>query len=159
MATHLAEAVSDKIRHAASLYHRLVLVVGGPGTGKTGALRNIAKSVGVPVVNVNLELTRRMLDLTERQRPLHAQPLLERIVAEPEGDVVLLDNLEILFDITLRLDPLRLLQGLSRSRTVVAAWNGSIENGHLRYASPGHPEYRHYAMYGVLAVSAETAAR
>ena len=78
MATHLAEAVSDKIRHAASLYHRLVLVVGGPGTGKTGALRNIAKSVGVPVVNVNLELTRRMLDLTERQRPLHAQPLLEQ---------------------------------------------------------------------------------
>ena len=59
MATHLAEAVSEKIRHAASLYHRLVLVVSGPGMGKTGALRNIAKSIGVPVVNVNLEQHKR----------------------------------------------------------------------------------------------------
>ena len=158
MTTHLAEAVSEKIGHAASLYHRLVLVVGKQGTGKTGALRNLAESIDAPVVNVNLELSRRMLGLTERERPRHVHPLVERIVAEAGGDVLLLDNLEILFDVALRLDPLRLLQGLSRSRTVAAAWNGTIEGSHLHYATPGHPEYRRYAMHGVVAVSAETTA-
>ena len=159
MTTTLSKAMSEKIRHAASLYHRLVLLVGGPDTGKTGTLRNMAKSIDAPIFNINLEVSRQMLDLTERQRPRHVQPLLERIVAEAEGEVVLLDNLEILFDVTLRLDPLRLLQGLSRSRTVVAVWTGSIKDGHLHYASPGHPEYRCYAVEGILTVTTEPVSR
>ena len=159
MTTHLSEAVSEKIGHAESLYHRLVLVIGARGTSKTVALRNVAERTRAPLVNVNLELSRRLLDLTERQRPRHVQPLLERIVAETESSVVLLDNIELLFDIALRQDPLRLLQGLSRSRTVVTAWSGSIEDGHIHYAAPGHPEYRRYAMDGILAVGAEAAVR
>ena len=38
---------------------------------------------------------------------------------------MLLDHLEILFDPALEQDPLRLLQGVSRDRTVVAAWPGT----------------------------------
>ena len=155
MTRHLSEALNEKIGHAESLYHRLVLVVGAEGSGKTSALRDLTECIGAPLVNVNLELSRRLLELTERQRPLRALPLLERIVAETEGDVVLLDNVEILFDTALRQDPLRLLQGLSRSRTVVAAWNGSIEDGHIVYAVPGHPEYRRYPVDGVLVAGTE----
>ena len=69
-----------------------------------------------------------MLDLTERQRTLQLPRLLLTIVNEASGDVILLDNIEILFDVSLRQDPLRLLQGLSRNKTVVAAWDGSIDN-------------------------------
>jgi hypothetical protein len=55
---------------------------------------------------------------------------------------VLLDNLELLFDISLKLDPLRCLQDLARDKTIVAAWNGTVTAGHLTYATPDHPEYR-----------------
>ena len=157
--THLSEAVSEKIRHAEGLYHRLVLVVGGPRTGKTSALRSVAGCIDVPLINVNLELSLRMLDLTEGQRPRQVYPCLEQIIAQGEGSVVLLDNMELLFDVVLWQDPLRLLQRLSRSRTVVAAWNGSVEDGYIHYAVPGHPEYRRYTTNGVLIVSAEEAAR
>ncbi|MCL4079017.1 BREX-3 system P-loop-containing protein BrxF [Coriobacteriia bacterium Es71-Z0120] len=44
----------------------------------------------------------------------------------------------------LQQDPLRLLQGLPRNKTVVAAWNGTIVDGYLTYAGPSHPEYRRY---------------
>ena len=153
MRSLLPDEIRDKILHAEGLYHQLVLVVGREGTGKTSALRAVADSINTALINVNLELSRRMLDLTERQRPLRVQRLLDLIVAEHENDVVLLDNIEILFDVALQQDPLRLLQGLSRARRVAAAWNGSVEDHHIHYAEPGHPEYRRYPIDGILAVS------
>ena len=155
--SHLPEAVIERIGHAENLYHRLVLVVGAGGSGKTVALRDLADRTGAPLINVGAELSCRLLDLTEWQRPIRAAPLLERIVAETEGSVVLLDNLELLFDAALRQDPLRVLQSLSRKRTVVAAWSGSMEGGHVLYAVPEHPEYRRYPVDGVLVVDAEAA--
>ena len=136
--------IIEKIKQASELYHRLVFVVAPSGSGKTSDLREVGQSLGSPVVNVNLELSRRMLDLTVKQRALHVSRLLEDILRDAENEVVLLDNIEILFDQSLKQDPLRLLQGLSRNRTVVATWNGEIKNQTLIYAGPEHPEYHRY---------------
>lgn len=155
MTMHLSEAVAEQIGHAESLYHRLVLVVGADGSGKTSALRAVVECIDAPLVNVGLELSRRLLDLTERQRRIRAPELLGRIVTETASDIVLLDNVELLFDVALHQNPLGLLQRLSRRRTVVATWNGSMEDGHIVYAVPGHPEYRRYPVDGFLVVGAE----
>ena len=174
MAEPLADQVMRKIKQAAELYHRLMLVVAPAGAGKTTALTYVKERIGAPLVNVNLELSRRMLELTERQRALQLPRLLREIVDDAASDlpaeaparaassaaggsaqagVVLLDNLEILFDVSLQQDPLRLLQGLSRNKTVVAAWNGSIDKDHMTYAVPDHPEYRRYLVRDFLVAS------
>ena len=144
----MPEALSDKvlaqIDGAAALYHRLILVTAPSQAGKTEALRQIADSTGARLVNLNLELSRRMLDLTERERALRMPDLLDEVVGRDEP-LVLLDNIEILFDAALRQDPLRLLQRVSRNRTIVATWNGTLENGYLTYAAPEHPEHRRYS--------------
>ena len=158
MTRPLPDRVAERIGQAGSLYHQLVLVVGAAGAGKTAALREVAGRIDAPLVNVNLELSRRMLDLIERQRPLQVRRLLDGIVAERGSDVVLLDNIEILFDAAFRQHPIRLLRDLSRSRVVAAAWNGSVEGNHVRYATPGHPEYRRDPLDGVLAVDTEAVA-
>ncbi len=179
MAEPLADQVLRKIGEARELYHRLILMVGPAGSGKTSALQEVSASTSAPLVNVNLELSRRMLDLTERQRALQLPRLLGEIVTNPPGsdldarsapegggprmarineatgELVLLDNIEILFDVHLKQDPLRLLQGLSRNKTVVAAWNGSIVDGHMTYAIPDHPEYRRYPIRDFLVASPE----
>jgi len=156
MSEPLADQVMRKIKQANELYHRLILVAAPSGAGKTTALKDICKRVGTPRVNVNLNLSRRMLDLTERQRVLRLPQLLREIINDAVAvDVVLLDNIEILFDVSLKQDPLRLLQGLSRNKTVVAAWNGSVESDFLLYAAPGHPEYRRYIVRDFLVVSSE----
>jgi hypothetical protein len=110
-----------------------MLVVAPARAGKTTALRKVQERVGAPLINVNLDLSRRMLDLTERQRALQLPRLLREIINDAAGEVVLFDNIEILFDVSLKQDPLRLLQGLSRNKTVVAAWNGSIDGNHMVY--------------------------
>jgi hypothetical protein len=72
--------------------------------------------------------------------------ILDDIVREEASDVVLLDNIELLFAEDLAQDPLRLLQSLSRDRTIVAAWPGMFDGASLTYAEPGHPEARRYSM-------------
>jgi len=143
----MAEPIHDNIKRslqaAGGLYHRLVLVVGATGSGKTGVLRDVAGGFGSSVTNINLALSNELLELTSKQRSLRLPEILDQI-ADKAGSPVVLDNLEILFDKELNQDPLRLLQGLSRNRTVVASWNGTFAGGRLSYAEPGHPEYRNY---------------
>jgi hypothetical protein len=146
MAEPLADRVIRRIGQATELYHRLVVLVAPAGAGKTAALQDVHERTAAPLVNVNLELSRRMLDLTERQRALQVPRLLAEIVGASAADVVLLDNVEVLFDVSLKQDPLRLLQGLSRNKTVVVAWSGSIDGEHMVYATPDHPEYRRYPL-------------
>jgi hypothetical protein len=150
MAESLADQILGKLVNISELYHRLMIVAAPTGAGKTRTLQEVHQRTSAPLINVNLELSRRMLDLTERQRSLQLPRLLGEIVNETEGDVALLDNVEILFDVALKQDPLRLLQGLSRNKTIIASWNGSIDKDSLTYAVPGHPEYRRYSSRDLL---------
>lgn len=151
----MTEPIHDKIKRsmqaAEGLYHRLVLLVGETGSGKTGVLRWVAKEFGTSVTNVNLVLSSELLEMTEKQRTLHLKGILDKIINTAQNPVIL-DNLEILFDRGLMQDPLRLLKDISRNRVVVASWNGFATDGRLLYAETGHPEYRRYDLVDELIV-------
>lgn len=132
------------IQQAASQYFRLVILAGAPGSGKTVALQSVAQKTGCELVNVNLELSKKMLELTRTQRSRQVGRLLKEIIAAQPGDLVILDNLEILFDTDLEVEALRLLQVSSRNRTMIASWNGSYVDGTLTYAEPGNPEFAQF---------------
>jgi hypothetical protein len=179
MVTPLADRIVKKIGQTVGLYYRLIFLAAPAGAGKTAALQDVHEYTGAPLLNVNLELSRRMLELTERQRVLQLPRLLTEMVTNPEDrrferprlareeepgrpstnaswvDVVLLDNIEVLFDVALKQDPLRMLQGLSRNKTVVAAWNGSVDHENMIYATPDHPEYKRYPFRDFLVVNSD----
>ncbi len=155
MPSSLAEQIWTGLDHAGTLYHRLILVVGRAGSGKSAAIREVAQRMDRSVINVNLALSRRMLDLSERQRALQVPRLLDEALAQAGAEPVLLDPITILFDVALQQDPLRLLQGVARNRIVVAAWSGVVEQGQLLYAEPGHPEFRRYPAQDLWIVTAE----
>lgn len=158
VAEPLADQIVRKIQEVGELYHRLVIVAAPSGSGKTAVLQEVSERTGYQRISVNLDLSRRLLDLTERQRALQVPRLLDEIVGAACGNVVLLDNVEILFDVNLKLEPLQVLRGLARNRTVVVAWNGSVtsagaRHSQLSYAEPGHPEYRHYPANDLVVMS------
>jgi hypothetical protein len=92
-----------------------------------------------------------LLDLPSKQRVTRLPGLFNEIT-EKSNSILVLDNLEILFDKELKQDPLKLLQGISRNHYVVASWNGSVTGRKLTYASSGHPEYRNYEQVDALIV-------
>jgi hypothetical protein len=101
--------LEEPIQEAAGQYYRLVVLGGAPASGKTTALQSVAQKFGCQLVNVNMDLSKRMLELTRNQRSRQVERLLKEVIAAVPGDVVLLDNLEILFDTGLEVEPLRLL--------------------------------------------------
>lgn len=139
------------LQAAPELYHRLILLVGAKETGKTIVLKELSRELSVPVLNINLSLSGELLDLTAKQRALRLPEMFVQ-VTDNDSDPLLLDNLEILFDDQLKQDPLRLLQNISRNRSVVASWNGCVSRGKLVYAEPGHAEYRSYDIDDVMIV-------
>lgn len=150
----LADEIRAQVEGARHLYNRLVLLVGPAGSGKTAALRALCDDNGLPYVNLNLVLSQRLLEHASKARPLRLRGALDEVLAKAEGEVVILDNIEILFDPGLKQDPLRLLQLASRNRTVVASWNGEAAGRTLSYAAAGHPEHRRYTDVDTILVRA-----
>jgi ATPase subunit of ABC transporter with duplicated ATPase domains len=150
---HAVDRVRGLLAGISDLYNRLVLVVGPFGAGKTAVLRTIGEAEKVPVLPVGAQVSQRLLELTERQRVLQIPTILEETVAGLPPEMTLLDNTEVLFSPVLKQDPLRLLQRISRNRTVVASWLGTVSGGRLMYAAPEHPEFRRYPIEDLLVVT------
>lgn len=154
MAGSLKEEVLEAIRSAKGGYHQLVLIVGQSGAGKSKLVREAAKESGAEVINVNLKLSSKLLELSARQRILNLGKLLDNLIASLE-DPIYFDNIEILFTPELQQDPLRLLQSLSRNHLIVSTWNGCKVGKQLTYAEPGHSEYKRYDVADAICVCVE----
>jgi hypothetical protein len=154
LASGRIEKIVDEVRAG---YERLVLIVGPPGSGKSAALRDAAGARGWPVINLSLDLAQRMLELPVQQRPGRALDTIRALLDELDSDVACLDNIELLFGPSLQLDPLGLLQSLSRQKTLVAVWHGGTtgkgDSLRLIHAQPSHPEYRDYSARGLVLLS------
>ena len=117
---------------AASLYHRLVLVVGQPRSGKTHLLQAAVAANGWPLINLNQQVSEHLLELTQRQRALRLPRIVGDVLSSAGSEIVLVDNIELLFSPDLQQDPLKLLQGAARNRTIVASWPGALSGRQLR---------------------------
>ena len=152
----MAEPIRDKIKRslqsAEGLYHRLVLLVGETRSGKTGVLRDVAEEFGTSVINVNLVLSSKLLELTPKQRSLRLPGILDQIADKARTPVVL-DNIEILFDKRPKAGPLAAAAGHFEK----SGRGGFVERHLYRRAASctpttGHPEYRSYDSVDALIV-------
>jgi len=153
MIDHLAYQISEKIEGIAGLYYKLILLVTDPETNNSINFDLLAHQLQSSAINTNLELSLLMLSLTPRQRSLKSASLLGAIIKDVPKDTVLLNHIHILFDPLLRQDPLRLLQNLSRHKTIIAIWEGQVQGQYLTYARPDHPEYRRYPARELVIIS------
>ncbi|MDR3298635.1 MAG: BREX-3 system P-loop-containing protein BrxF [Candidatus Accumulibacter sp.] len=131
------------------LQSKLILLAGNGG--KTRLLHALAQRLNATAFNVGAKLGHRLAATPVAERAFSANELLREITDSARGDApLLLDNLEVLFEPSLKINPLDLIKRLAHSRRVVAVWPGEMRDDHLLYASMGHPEYRDYTCDGVV---------
>ena len=139
------------VEEIAALQSKLVLLIGEPGSGKTALLHVLGKNHGATPLNIGSALGNRLAAIPQKQRPLQTNPILRELADQHAlGDLLLLDNIELLFDRTLQLDPLDLLKRHAHARRVVAVWPGELRDGRLIYAEMGHPEHQDYGLEGLV---------
>lgn len=98
-----------------------------------------------PYLSVGNTLSQSLQNVPPQQRPSRAPHLLADILHTHHPGPLLFDNIDLLFEPALQLDPLHLLLSLSRSTPLIIPWPGSYQNGVLAYAVPEHAHYRTWA--------------
>lgn len=81
------------------LHRKLIVLTGARGSGKTKLLQQLGVKLGIQPLNINLELGRRLSVTPNVARDLRAGQLLREVVDKQRKDeVLLLDNIELLFE-------------------------------------------------------------
>ena len=145
----------DAVDAVGAAYYHLVVLVGPHGSGKTRLLQAVAAETGWPVVNLGVELAKSLVDSPPARRSAAAAEATAKLLTQ-HSDVVVVDNIEVLFEPSLKLQPLELLKQASRSATLVVAWPGASESGALVYATPGCREHRSLDAKGVSVLSIQS---
>lgn len=152
--TEILDKLDTSLQSIDSQYHRLIILVNCEDSSKQDILGLMKENHEVKPVNLNLELSSRLLEYSIKQRPLKVAEIMADLIEALPSPVVF-DKLDILFDPSLQTDPLALLQSLSRSKTIIAFWSGSLKDNKLFYTEPGYPEYRSYPVQDFVAIDAK----
>ena len=139
------------IKESHLVQSRLILVVDGTSAQRSHLLAGLAEKLDQRVVHLGIELGRELIPLAQKKRRLTAGTLLKETVDRASiNQVAILDGIEILFDPSLKMDPIEILRQVSRQRPTVASWPGKVEGKKLIYAEPGHPEHRDCGLNGII---------
>jgi hypothetical protein len=133
-------------RQAGSRYQQLVICAGIKPDEVSGLFETVAEETGWSLLNVNLELSRVLLELSAQERKRQVVRLFEDLIRASQAKTLLLDHIELLFERSLGLNPMTVLGSVARHGTLVVNWPGAKTGSTLSYSSPNHPEYRAYKL-------------
>lgn len=148
----MIEKLDRLVEDMSGLNSKLILLIGPPRSGKSNLLEQLAGRRQARVLSVGAALGRELLTVPSTRRHLHApdmpKELADRFVSQ---GILLVDNIELLFDRALHLSPLDLLRRHAHARRVIAVWPGELREGRLSYATTEHPEHQDYGIDGLVA--------
>lgn len=124
--------LNQKIEELKNNETKLLLIIGQPGSGKSKMIRTYSQEKGIPII----DLDKIFVNTPSEQLMSEMKKFLENY----HKDVLLLDNKKILYAKNSKIDLLAFLKELSQSITVVATWNGKIEDGQLFHFRKDAPE-------------------
>lgn len=106
------------------------------------AAQEFLSTYGFPHLSVGQELSANLLAETPRRRPLRANRWMKTRIGDLAPGPALCTEIDLLFEPTLSLNPLRLFKDASRITRLVVTWPGAYEGDVLAYAVPDHSRYR-----------------
>jgi len=147
----MIEKLHSLVEDISGLNSKLILLIGPPRSGKSNLLGQLAARRQVRVLSIGAALGRELLTVPSTRRHLQVADLLKDLADDfASHGLLLMDNIELLFDRTLQLSPLDLLKRHAHARRVVAVWPGDLREDRLSYATTEHPEHQDYGIDGLV---------
>ena len=108
--------------------HKLILIVGQPGTGKSKLIHQYSAETGTPILDLNPIFGEEVPEGSDSQ---YIKNFMNQYLATYKQEVLLLDNKRVLYSKNSQIDLLEFLKEISTTKTVIATWNGMVEDGKL----------------------------
>lgn len=123
--------LNKKVEELNNAKHKLLLIIGTPGSGKSKIIREYSQETGIPILDLDKIFCNTATDQLMNE--------MKNFLSTYHQKALLLDNKKILYAKNSTIDLLAFLKEISESIPVVATWNGKIEDGqvfHFRKDSP-----------------------
>lgn len=124
--------MNKKIEELENAEHKLLLIIGQPGSGKSKLIRKYSEETGIPIIDLD-----KIFMNTPPEKMVNE---MKQFLTTYHQKVLLIDNKKILYAKKSNIDLLAFLKELSENVIVIATWNGKIEDGQLFHFCNDAPE-------------------
>ena len=115
--------LAQRIEQLHTSEHKLLVIVGGPGSGKSKLIREYSNETGIPMLDLDMIFQHTPSDKLVEE--------MQHFLTTYRQPVLLIDNKKILYAKNSQIDLLEFLKAASKDKPVVATWNGKVEDGQL----------------------------
>jgi hypothetical protein len=146
MSDKIIQKILDTVATIAHDRHKLVILLGVFGSGKTKILKQIEATTDFVYVNLNLELSDRFMQMpaSKVKDGITVHQLIDEICDSfsQGGKTLLIDNVELLFSPELaKINPVDTFKRMSRQRPIVLSLP-AVRQGNLAvYSTPSSADY------------------
>jgi ABC-type histidine transport system ATPase subunit len=133
--------VLKRWKYIAQDEEKLLIIIGGPGSGKSRLIRELTYQEGWKIVDAKELFDDEFLEIPRADRPEQAISLISAAIHRLNARVVMIDNVGFLFAPILNLNPIKMLKHLSHECPLIVSWRGHIEKDTLYFEHNGDPKY------------------
>ncbi len=107
-------------------------------------ISGVQEKLDIPAINISLVLSKELLELSITDRQYLTPEILKNIITNYPEPILFLYNIEVIFESSLRQEPVLLLRKLSLIKNLLVHYPGEFDGRYLVYSEPGHKEYLKY---------------
>lgn len=138
--------VLKRWKYIAQGEEKLLIIIGGPGSGKSKLIRDLTYQDGWKICEAKELFDDEFLEIPRADRPEKAIALISTAIRRLNARVVMIDNVEFLFAPILNLNPVQMLKDLSKECPIIVSWRGSLEGNTLYFEHNGDPKYAKFTL-------------
>ena len=139
--TDKVSEIQTQVARARDQHFQLVWLAGASSRRRSDLLRTLADAENGIFLELGKKLSSLLIEVPVPLRPASVEECFTDCLSASPDRLTCLDYLDILFEPSLRINPVSLVKGASRHTSIVASWPGKVSKDGLCFGPPDHPAH------------------
>ncbi|GAB6615158.1 hypothetical protein ABE55_07705 [Bacillus thuringiensis] len=150
------EKLLKAIKGASNDHFKLIVISGRFKTGKTSLMKRIANDFNYMYLNLNLIMSKRLLQIKEEAYVTQSQDIIKGIFDEIDDKILFVDNIELLFSKEVAsLNPVEVFKNLARDKVIILSLPGRVKGDRIEYSTIDRNDYKLMDVFGLTVINME----